>query len=135
LTQGYGPTSETGFENNVYSFHNGIDIAAGYGAPIRSAEAGRVVAAGDDGKYAYGKWVAIDHENGLVTLYGHLSQRSVAIGDRVTRGQTIGREGATGFVTGSHVHFTVYAAETFRTEQRWFGLLPLGGSINPFNYL
>lgn len=135
LTQGYGPTSETGFKNNVYSFHNGIDLAAGYGAPIYAAEGGIVVAMGDDGKYVYGKWLAIDHKNGLITMYGHLSFRKINIGQQVKRGEVIGYEGATGFSTGSHLHFTVYAAQTFRTEQRWYGLLPLGGSVNPMNYL
>ncbi len=135
LTQGYGSTSDTGFKNHVYSFHNGIDIAAGYGAPIRAAENGRVTAMGDDGKYAYGKWIAIDHENGLITMYAHMSFRKTSIGQEVERGEVIGYEGATGFSTGSHLHFTVYASQTFKTKDRWYGLLPLGGSIDPFNYL
>ena len=135
ITQGYGPTSKTGFINNVYSFHNGIDIASGAGAPIKAARNGVVAATGDNGKYAYGKWVAIRHDNGLTTLYGHFSAILVSPGATVKQGQVIGLEGETGFATGPHLHFTIYATNTFRTEQRWFGLLPLGGSLNPFDYL
>lgn len=135
LTQKWGSTSETGFINDYYKFHNGIDIAAPIGTPIYTAKEGVVAAIGDNDKYAYGKWVAIDHENGLTTLYGHLSLQSVSKGTKVKKGQKIGYMGSTGFSTGSHLHFTVYATNTFQTTQRWYGLLPLGGSINPFNYL
>lgn len=135
MSQGYGPTSQTGFINDAYKFHNGIDIVGGFGTPIRAAKDGTVKAIGDNGKYAYGRWIAIEHENGLTTLYGHLSSQIVKPGQKVAAGQAIGYEGSTGFSTGSHLHFTVYATSTFRTEDRWFGLLPLGGSINPLNYL
>ncbi|MBI5079568.1 peptidoglycan DD-metalloendopeptidase family protein [Candidatus Wolfebacteria bacterium] len=135
ITQGYGPTSVTGFYNDAYKFHNGIDIAAYYGAPIKAALDGVVVASGDNGKYAYGQWLAIRHDNGLTTLYAHLSAKAASVGQKVSQGRVIGYEGSTGFVTGPHLHFTVYSTNTFRVEERWFGLLPLGGSINPFNYL
>jgi len=135
LTQGYGPTSETGFINNVYSFHNGIDIGASIGDPVRAAYDGTINGVGNDGKYAYGKWVTINHHNGLVTLYGHLSSQKVSNGQKVKRGEVIGYAGSTGFSTGPHLHFTVYAANTFKIESRWYGLLPMGGSINPMNYL
>lgn len=135
ITQGYGPTSITGFYNDAYKFHNGIDIAAYYGASIRAALDGVVTASGDNGKYAYGEWLAIRHNNGLTTFYSHLSTKAVSVGQIVSQGQIIGYEGSTGFVTGPHLHFTVYSTNTFKTEKRWFGLLPLGGSINPFDYL
>lgn len=135
LTQGYGSTSVTGFINNTYSFHNGIDMSASIGTPVKAAADGLVVGVGNDGKYAYGKWVAINHQNGLVTLYGHFSVQSVSTGQRVTRGQVIGYSGNTGFSTGPHLHFTVYDASTFSVKQQWYGALPLGGSVNPMNYL
>jgi murein DD-endopeptidase MepM/ murein hydrolase activator NlpD len=135
LTQGYGPTSITGFYNDAYKFHNGIDIAVEYGAPIRASLEGVISASGDNGRYAYGKWLAIRHDNGLMTLYAHLSSKVASVGQNVRQGQIIGYEGSTGFVTGPHLHFTVYSTNTFRTENRWFGLLPLGGSVNPFDYL
>ncbi len=135
LTQTYGPTSVTGFYNDVYKFHNGIDIAAYYGAPIRAALDGTVIGSGTNGKYAYGNWLAIRHNNGLTTLYAHLASKTVNFGQTVSQGQVIGYEGATGFVTGPHLHFTVYSTNTFRIEARWFGALPLGGSVNPLDYL
>jgi len=135
ITQGYGPTSITGFYNDAYKFHNGIDLAAYYGAPIRAALDGVVTASGDNGKYAYGQWLAIRHSNGLTTLYAHLSAKAASVGQAVSQGQIIGYEGSTGFVTGPHLHFTVYSTNTFKAERRWFGLLPLGGSVNPFDYL
>lgn len=135
LTQEYGPTSVTGFYNDTYKFHNGIDIAFEYGAPIRASLDGTVIASGDNGRYAYGKWLAIRHDNGLTTLYAHFSAKTANTGESVRQGQIIGYEGSTGFVTGPHLHFTVYSTNTFRIENRWFGLLPLGGSINPLDYL
>ena len=135
ITQGYGPTSITGFYNDAYKFHNGIDIAAYYGAAIFASLDGIVAASGDDGLYTYGKWLAIRHSNGLTTLYAHLSAKIVSVGQAVHQGDIIGYEGSSGFVTGPHLHFTVYSTNTFRVESRWYGLLPLGGSVNPFDYL
>jgi len=135
ITQTYGPTSQTGFVNDVYSFHNGIDLRAAIGTPIRAAADGIISGVGDDGKYAYGKWITINHQNGLTTLYGHFSVQKVSVGKQVKRGEIIGYSGNTGFTTGPHLHFTVYATNTFRIKSRWYGLLPAGGSINPLNYL
>lgn len=135
ISQKYGPTSITGFFNHVYKFHNGVDIAAYYGTPIRSALDGIVAASGNNGNYAYGNWLAIRHNNGLTTLYAHLSIKTVSVGEKVSQSQIIGYEGSSGFVTGPHLHFTVYSSNTFRTEKRWFGILPLGGSIDPLDYL
>jgi murein DD-endopeptidase MepM/ murein hydrolase activator NlpD len=137
VTQEYGPTSQTGFVNDAYNFHNGIDIGHrdGIGTPIKAVMDGIVTASGDLSPYAYGRWVAINHGNGLVTLYAHLSRLAVERGSRVKQGSIIGYMGSTGFVTGPHLHFTVYAAETFKTSERPYGLLPLGASINPRDYL
>jgi len=135
ITQGYGPTSVTGFYNDAYKFHNGIDITLEYGAPIRASLDGIVAASGENGRYAYGSWLAIRHNNGLTTIYAHLSSKVASVGQNLRQNQIIGYEGSTGFVTGPHLHFTVYSTNTFRTENRWFGLLPLGGSVNPLDYL
>ncbi|OHA45888.1 MAG: hypothetical protein A3A80_04415 [Candidatus Terrybacteria bacterium RIFCSPLOWO2_01_FULL_44_24] len=137
ITQYYGPTSETGFINDGYQFHNGIDLApsTGLGTPIYSAGDGKVIAVGNDGRYAYGKWVAIDHKNGLITLYAHLSKQAVSVGATVSKGDVIGFMGSTGFSTGSHLHFTVYATSTFEVIDRWYGPLPLGGHLDPLEYL
>lgn len=135
VTQKFGPTSQTGFINDAYNFHNGIDIDAEVGDAVRAAADGIVKAKGDNGKYAYGKWIAIDHENGLITLYAHFSGYAVSVGQKIKAGQVIGYAGNTGFSTGAHLHFTVYAASTFSTQNKWYGTLPLGGAINPMNYL
>lgn len=137
VTQEYGDTAKTGFTNDYYSFHNGTDIGAagGTGTPIRAVMAGTVTATGNLSPYAYGRWIAIDHGNGLTTLYAHLSYIGVKQGQKVGQGTEIGYMGATGYVTGPHLHLTVYATETFKVTKRSYGLLPLGASINPRDYL
>ncbi len=139
LTQGYGSTS---FAQNGYRghWHNGIDLAASIGTPVLAAENGTVMGAGDQDLYcrkgAYGRFVAINHTNGLTTLYGHLSRILVAKGDIVKRGQVIGYSGQTGYATGPHLHFTVYAQSTFYMGvSRTCGPMPYGGDLNPIGYL
>lgn len=86
--------------------HAGVDIATAEGTPIRAVGAGVVVAAGPaDG---YGNAVLIDHSNGYLTHYGHMSAITVAVGQRVTTGAQIGNEGSTGHSTGPHLHFEVH---------------------------
>ncbi|WP_235969716.1 peptidoglycan DD-metalloendopeptidase family protein [Anaeromyxobacter diazotrophicus] len=85
--------------------HEGVDLAAGDGEPIRAAAGGVVVRAGARG--GYGDAVEIDHGDGLTTLYAHASQLLVREGDTVTPGQAIARVGHTGRATGSHLHFEV----------------------------
>lgn len=135
LTQNYGYTP---YSKRLYAsgFHNGIDIASSYGEPIRAARDGIILAIGSCGRYAYGNWIAIKHDNGLITFYGHLSSYgSFGVGDSVSRGTVIGYEGSTGYSTGPHLHFGVYVTETFRVESRWFGQLPLGAHLDPMKYL
>jgi murein DD-endopeptidase MepM/ murein hydrolase activator NlpD len=140
LSQGYGLTSKTGFINDSYKFHNGIDIAASYGTPIFAAQDGVVAAAGNSDKYCYkgeyGKWITANHNNGLTKIYAHLSSQSVSAGQAVKKGDLLGYMGSSGFSTGPHLHFTVYATNTFLVkESKSCGLLPFGGSINPMDYL
>ena len=85
-------------------FHTGIDIAAPFGTTVTAAAAGVVVAVGHSG-VGYGNYVVIGHGGGIMTLYGHLLETDVAVGDAVKRGQRIGLEGSTGWSTGPHVHF------------------------------
>jgi murein DD-endopeptidase MepM/ murein hydrolase activator NlpD len=93
-------------EQGLNSSHpTGIDIAVGAGAPVRSARAGRVVLAGGDPCCSYGYFIVIEHDRGWSSLYGHLSEFTVAKGDDVKQGQIIGRAGATGKATGPHLHF------------------------------
>jgi murein DD-endopeptidase MepM/ murein hydrolase activator NlpD len=85
-------------------FHTGIDIAAPFGTTVTAAAAGVVVAVGHSG-VGYGNYVVIGHGGGIMTLYGHLLETDVVVGDAVARGQRIGLEGSTGWSTGPHVHF------------------------------
>lgn len=139
LTQGYGQTSFA-LRNYPGHWHNGIDIGKFLGAEIVSAEDGRVVAIGNTDRYcprgAYGKFIVVKHYNGLTTLYAHLSAYGVNVGDEVERGQPIAYMGRTGWATGPHLHFVVYDSTTYTIkESRTCGPMPIGGDINPRNYL
>lgn len=85
--------------------HEGLDMAAPYGAPVLCAGDGQVTFAG--WKSGWGRVITIDHGNGYVTSYAHLSRISTKVGASVTRGSAIGAVGTTGRSTGSHLHFEV----------------------------
>jgi len=87
--------------------HEGVDLAAPNDTPIVAAGAGVVVRAGV--AEGYGNAVLIDHGDGYLTHYGHLSAITVTAGQRVAAGQQIGNEGSTGHSTGPHLHFEVHA--------------------------
>lgn len=86
-------------------FHNALDIPGPYGSDIKASDGGVVTTVGYSS--GYGRYVLIDHENGYETVYAHLSKATVKSGDRVGQGDIIGKMGATGRVTGVHVHFEV----------------------------
>ena len=83
--------------------HLGLDYAAKTGDPVLSSEGGTVVCAINRG--GYGNIIEIDHGEGFVTRYAHLSQFSVAPGDKVAKGQIIGKAGDSGSCTEAHLHF------------------------------
>jgi murein DD-endopeptidase MepM/ murein hydrolase activator NlpD len=104
FTSGYGVRSDP-FKGRA-AMHAGIDLAGPVGTPIYATADGVV----SDAAYnsgGYGNLVKIDHGRGIETRYGHLSSFSVRAGQRVTRGQMIGRMGSTGRSTGSHLHYEV----------------------------
>ena len=140
ITQKYGGTAFALSGGYKGKWHNGIDIGGASGAVIASAEEGVVVAAGNQDLYckrgAYGKFVVVRHPNNLVTLYGHMSKLNVTAGQRVTRGETIGYMGNTGYAFGVHLHFTVYDGTTFSMGgSRVCGPMPTGGDMDPTPYL
>lgn len=85
------------------AMHTGLDLRGAYGKPVHATADGKVVTAGWDG--GYGNLVEIDHGNGLITRFGHLSQINVKVGQSVQIGQVIGRIGSTGRSTGPHLHY------------------------------
>lgn len=105
-TSGYGYRTDplTGAKR----FHNGVDIANDIGTTIMAAAGGRVIEARNSGwNGGYGKKVVILHGDGSKTLYAHLNNVVVSVGDMVDQGQKIGEMGRTGRVTGVHLHFEV----------------------------
>ena len=88
-------------------YHKAIDIANDMGTLILAADSGKVVVAGWPDNVGYGNRVVIDHGNGFVTLYGHLSKIAVSEGQTVRRGEVIGYMGSTGRSTGPHLHFEI----------------------------
>ena len=143
LTQSFGNTPDSRILYNGKP-HNGIDIGAASGTSIYAAEGGIVREIGNTdafpGCLSYGKWILIEHPNNLSTLYAHLSLIKVSRGQSVNRDDLIGYSGATGYATGPHLHFTVYAAKTveFRSSSvagSQCRFLPYGGYLNPMAYL
>ena len=99
-------------------WHNGVDFAAGEGTAIYATKAGTVTSATYN--EAYGNMVTINHGDGYSSLYGHMTNYIVSVGDTVSAGQTIGYVGSTGWSTGPHLHFTIYYN---------------GSDVNPLNYV
>ncbi|MEK7585264.1 MAG: peptidoglycan DD-metalloendopeptidase family protein [Patescibacteria group bacterium] len=117
ITQSFGKTVDAK-RLYVSGTHNGIDLRASQGTRVLAARSGVIKATGDTDTVcrgaSYGKWVLIDHKNGLSTLYGHLSLIKASAGQEVITGDVIGYSGQTGYSTGPHLHFTVYATEGMR---------------------
>ncbi len=113
-----GLISEMPYGYGGYYGHQGLDIAANYGTPIYAAENGVVITARWYGDY--GNCVMIQHDNGIITLYGHCSYLHVYEGQYVTQGEAIADVGSTGRSTGNHLHFEVRIN---------------GVCMNPVNYL
>lgn len=122
VTQYFGNTPFSTANPQVYNGHghNAIDIGASDGTPVLAALSGVVSGTGNtdlsrdaQGRqcYSFGKWVMIEHDNGLSTLYSHLSAIDVTKGQVVSTGQLLGLSGRTGYATGPHLHFGVYATQ------------------------
>lgn len=151
ITQTFGDTSFS--RSGAYNGHghNGIDFGIPIGTKLFAAADGTVMGTGNTdsacSRASYGKWVLIKHNNGLATLYGHLSIINVSAGQVVKMGDTIGTSGNTGYSTGPHLHFTVIAADAVRIfgpteyKSRTCGTYmvmpyaPLNAYLNPMDYL
>ena len=106
ITQPFGP-SELLLEPPLGPyphFHTGIDLAARFGTRVTAAATGVVVAVANT-QVGYGNYVIVAHGGGIMTLYGHLLETDVKVGDHVARGQRVGLEGTSGLSTGPHLHF------------------------------
>ena len=139
ITQGYGRTP---FMNEYPGdWHDGIDIAAAYGAPVYSAGVGTVIATGNQDNFcwhrAFGKYVAVkDATSAHVLWYAHLGNINVSQGQTITTTTLIGTIGNTGLETGPHLHFSVFDASGFSmTVRNGCGPAPTGQDIDPIPYL
>lgn len=106
ITQPFGP-SQLLLEpplGQYPHFHTGIDLAASSGTPVTAAADGVVVAVAHT-SVGYGNYVIVAHGGGIMTMYAHLAETNVRVGDHVARGQKVGREGTSGLSTGPHLHF------------------------------
>lgn len=152
VTQYFGNTEFATANPQVYNGkgHTGVDFRASIGTPVKAALSGTVIGASNTdaiyGCYSYGKWVMVKHTNGLSTLYAHLSLQTVSVGQQVTTGQIIGYSGNTGYTTGPHLHFGVYATEGVQITKLTAGMsknctgatIPLAdfrAYLNPLSYL
>jgi murein DD-endopeptidase MepM/ murein hydrolase activator NlpD len=102
-------------------YHTGVDFAAAVGTSVHSVGPGTVVRSGWDG--AYGIDVVVKLTDGHYALYGHLSQASVTAGQQVSADQQVGLSGATGHVTGPHLHFEIRSTPSY------------GSDVDPIAYL
>jgi len=148
ITQKFGTTDFSTNNPSVYKGsngdHNGVDFGASIGTQIKAAGSGTVINVINITsalRCGYGNWVAIKHPNGLTTLYAHLSLNTTRVGDQVATGQIIGYSGNTGFTTGPHLHFGVYASQGFQTARSvscpgiTIPIAPLNAYLNPLSYL
>jgi murein DD-endopeptidase MepM/ murein hydrolase activator NlpD len=107
----------------VQKTHTGMDIASNQGTAVYASDGGTVTLAGWNG--GYGNCIMIDHGNGYVTLYGHLSAINVSKGQTVSQGETIGLVGSTGNSTGPHLHFEVLQNGTRIDPEQFFSGLTI----------
>ena len=123
ITQYFGYT-DFAVKKNAYNGkgHNGVDFRAAPGTRIKAALDGVVMGTGDTDKVckgaSFGKWVFVRHNNGLSTIYAHLSLIKAVEGQKVKTGDVIGYSGNTGYSTGPHLHFSVYASQGVQIMDR-----------------
>ncbi|MEK7551942.1 MAG: peptidoglycan DD-metalloendopeptidase family protein [Patescibacteria group bacterium] len=140
VSQFFGRTADS-IRLYVSGTHNGVDFRAAVGTRVKAADSGVVSALGNTdevrGCYSFGRWILIAHNNGLSTLYSHLSASQVSVvGQQVERGATIAFSGGApgmfgaGYSTGPHLHFGAYITEGLR-PQRYTSATPCNGAYMP----
>lgn len=153
ITQYFGNTQFATENPQVYNGggHNGIDLGLPTGSNIRSTLTGTVIGTGNTdeqpGCYSYGKWILVEHPNGLSSLYAHLSSIGVSVGQTVGTGEIIGFSGNTGYSTGPHLHFTIFASDGVQLKRlgdikkvtgcsnMTIPIAPHEAYLNPLSYL
>jgi murein DD-endopeptidase MepM/ murein hydrolase activator NlpD len=152
ITQQFGNTAFANANARIYNGkgHTGIDLRASIGTPVYASQSGTVIGIANTDIvkrcYSYGKWVMVRHENGLSTLYAHLSLWNVSMGQKVNIGDLIGYSGNTGYSTGPHLHFGVYASDAVQIKKLTAGeskncagatipVAPFSAYLNPITYL
>jgi len=126
ITQRFGRTVDSK-RLYVSGTHNGVDFRASMGTPVKSVLAGVIEGTGNTdsqpGCYSYGRWILIKHNNGLSSLYAHLSSAKVSVGQAIETGEVVGFSGGqpgtpgAGFSTGPHLHLSIYATEGVRIQR------------------
>jgi len=151
VTQYFGNTPFATQNPQIYSGHGhtGIDLAAQPGTRVLAARSGVVLGTGNTDvtcpNASFGKWIFIKHDDGLSTLYAHLSVIGVNTGDSVVTGQAIGYSDTTGYATGPHLHFGVYAtsgseiasfaSQSCKGKTYTMPVGDLSAYLNPLSYL
>ncbi|MCA9361096.1 peptidoglycan DD-metalloendopeptidase family protein [Candidatus Kaiserbacteria bacterium] len=138
ITQRFGYTqfALSGAYNG--SQHNGMDLGAPIGTKIYAPLTGTVRMTGNTdsvpGCYSWGKWVLIDHPNGLSSMFAHLSQIAVSAGQKVSTGDVVGYVGNTGYSTGPHLHYTLYVTKGVQVMQfnQFKSVTGCGAALSPF---
>jgi murein DD-endopeptidase MepM/ murein hydrolase activator NlpD len=128
ITSGFGDREDPIIGGGEGEFHKGVDIGSPDGTPVHAPADGRVNKAGPG--TGYGREIEIDHGNGIVTVYGHLSGYNVTVGEQVVKGQVIGFVGHSGRTTGSHLHYEVQVHGTAVNPHRYLRttMAQLGGA-------
>ena len=115
-------TSSYGFRVHPISqnpdFHSGIDIAADKNTPIRAFDDGVVI--GNGNSQSLGKYLMIEHDDGVVTIYGHCNKLLKDQGDKVKQGEIIAKVGSTGMSTGPHLHFSIKRGDIYYNPELLF---------------
>ena len=151
ITQYYGVTPwRKKYANGTP--HRALDFGVVIGTPVYAIADGVISGTGDNEKVCtgvqYGRWITVDQENNLSSLYAHLSMIKVKVGDKVEKGDIIGYSGNTGYSTGLHLHFSIYATKGMeiqtikhnypgRCYQKEFRIPVVASNayLNPLNYM